>query len=229
VVDDTRYASHGWGTEPVQAVAAARYSVDVPAWNGGPVFAMAPGDGAFDSPVEAVVAEVDTTGWAPGRHLIFVEGQDAAGHWGVPSAAFLWIEEHFGLDVAASPADGRAAPGRTTAYSVTVTNTGHNAADTFTVDVEAGWPVMAAATIGPLASGISTTLPITVIVPPTARDGDADAATLTVTSQSDPRQAATFSLHTVADVAAGGELPPPGTILFLPAMHGGGTQEPRRP
>jgi len=92
MADDTRTDSNGWGEEPVQDVAAARYTVDAPSWITGVVsYPMAPADGAFDAAVETVQVIVDTTGWTPGRHILFVEGQDAPGNWGVPSAVFLWV------------------------------------------------------------------------------------------------------------------------------------------
>jgi carboxypeptidase T len=92
MADDTRYDSNGWGNEPVQDVAAARYTVDAPSWITGVVsYPMAPADGAFDAAVETVQVVVDTTGWTPGRHILFVEGRDAQGNWGVPSAVFLWV------------------------------------------------------------------------------------------------------------------------------------------
>ena len=92
VADDTRYDSHGWGDEPVQSIAAARYTVDAPSWTTGAIsYPMPPADGAFDDPVETAQATVDTSGWTPGRHILFVESQDADGNWGVPTAAFLWI------------------------------------------------------------------------------------------------------------------------------------------
>ena len=91
VIDDTRYDSNGWGNEPVQDVAAAHYTVDAPSWVTGTLSGpMSPTDGAFDASVEAVQVTVDTAGWASGRHILFVEGRDAAGNWGVPTAVFLW-------------------------------------------------------------------------------------------------------------------------------------------
>lgn len=92
VADDTRYDSNGWGDEPVQSIAAARYTVDAPAWIAGTIsYPMSPADGAFDAPVETVHAIVDITGWASGRHILFVESQDADGNWGVPTAVFLQV------------------------------------------------------------------------------------------------------------------------------------------
>jgi hypothetical protein len=91
--DDTRYESNGQGTEPTQNIAHARYSVDQPSWAAGATtVAMSAADGAFNARKEGVTAKINTAGWAPGRHLLLVESQDAAGNWGVPSAVFLDIE-----------------------------------------------------------------------------------------------------------------------------------------
>ncbi len=89
-VDDTRY-NQDYGAEPVQAVMTAQYALDVPFWEAGvePV-TLTPADGAFDTPVEAVLSSIDTSGWAVGTHVIYVRGQDANGNWGPVSA--IWLE-----------------------------------------------------------------------------------------------------------------------------------------
>jgi len=71
-----------------QAIASAQYFVDAlgPEGAGRP---MSPVDGDFDASVEQVRAILDLTGLGPGRHLIYVMGQDGDGHWGPPSAIFL--------------------------------------------------------------------------------------------------------------------------------------------
>jgi carboxypeptidase T len=90
--NDTRYGTNG-GTEPSQAIAAARYSIDSPSWVAGtPTYALSPVDGAFSSTVESVRGAIFTSGLAPGRHTIFVESQDASGNWGVPTAIFLTVQ-----------------------------------------------------------------------------------------------------------------------------------------
>jgi carboxypeptidase T len=94
-LDDTRYAGAAGG-EPTQNVVAAEYYLDVPPWVTTTVpvaLPMAAVDGAFDQDVEAVEATVDTTGLSLGRHMVFVRGRDAAGIWGVISAAFLDVVE----------------------------------------------------------------------------------------------------------------------------------------
>jgi hypothetical protein len=93
MVDDTRYDSNGWGTEPSQNISAAHYSVDQPSWvSGATTTSMNPSDGAFNATVEGVTASVSTAGWTPGRHLILVEGQDANGNWGAPTGVFLAVQ-----------------------------------------------------------------------------------------------------------------------------------------
>ncbi len=102
-LDDSRYHSGGHGDEPVQNIQAARYAIDTPSWKGGVTHAMSAADGAFDASSEAVSASVDTSGLSDGRHIIFVEGQDADGNWGVPTAVFLTVNAP--CDAAQSPAD----------------------------------------------------------------------------------------------------------------------------
>jgi carboxypeptidase T len=90
-IDDTRY-NHAYGSEPTQEIAAAEYYVDVPPWVTFPSPAAHPmvaADGTFDGPVEGVEASLDTTALSSGRHILFVRGQDADGHWGAVSAIFV--------------------------------------------------------------------------------------------------------------------------------------------
>lgn len=101
--DDARYNSNGYGTEPSQNVMAARYSIDTPSWKGGSLTPMAAADSAFNSSAEDLTASIDTTALAPGKHIVFVEAQDANGQWGVPSAVFLTVESPCSAPV--SPSD----------------------------------------------------------------------------------------------------------------------------
>jgi len=71
-----------------QVISAAEAYVDAPPWAGGEPHALAATDGAFDANVESVSGAFPTAGLAPGRYVIFVRGQDAAGFWGPVSAAF---------------------------------------------------------------------------------------------------------------------------------------------
>lgn len=93
VLDDTRFNNQN-GTEPTQAIAAAEYYVDVPPWDTAqnPVaLPLTAADGSFDSGVEDATAVVATADLTPGKHILYVRGQDAAGNWGAVSAVFLEI------------------------------------------------------------------------------------------------------------------------------------------
>ena len=71
-------------------IAAAVYTLDVPPWQpeAMPV-PLSAADGAFDSPTESVVGQFDAALLSPGRHTLFVRGQDDAGNWGPVSALFV--------------------------------------------------------------------------------------------------------------------------------------------
>jgi len=92
VADDGRYDSGGQGDEPVQTIAAARYSLDAPSWlTSTTTISMTALDGAFNAASETVRATLNTTGWAPGDHLALVESEDTDGNWGVPTATLIHI------------------------------------------------------------------------------------------------------------------------------------------
>lgn len=91
-IDDTRYSARN-GTEPTQAIAGAEAYVDLPPWMPGAVpLALAAQDGAFDGKTEKAGATLSTAGLKKGKHLVFVRGRDADGHWGPVSAIFLKIQ-----------------------------------------------------------------------------------------------------------------------------------------
>jgi hypothetical protein len=71
-----------------QVISAAEVYVDTPPWAGGTSHDLAATDGVFNANVEAVSGMFPAAGLAPGRHIIFVRGQDSAGFWGPVSAAF---------------------------------------------------------------------------------------------------------------------------------------------
>ncbi len=90
-INDTRYENSN-GSEPTQDIVAAEYYIDVPPWVTTTVpvsYTMMAADGAFDDTLEGVTATVDTGDQSPGRHTIFVRGQDADGNWGPFTAVFL--------------------------------------------------------------------------------------------------------------------------------------------
>ncbi len=78
---------------PAPNLTAARYTVDNPSWIAGTVtHALNALDGSFNSSNETIVATLDTTGWSPGRHTVFIEAQSVGGDWGVPTAVFVTVE-----------------------------------------------------------------------------------------------------------------------------------------
>ena len=92
--NDTRYSMAG-GVEAAQNIASAQYTINSPSWVEGAIaYPMVPTDGIFDNSTEAVFATINTTGWAKGRHTIFVESQDENEDWGVPTALFVDVVDH---------------------------------------------------------------------------------------------------------------------------------------
>ena len=89
-LDDTRYNQSN-GIEASQPIAGAEVYVDVPPWDGGIPVAMSPADGQYDAAMEMADAGIDTSGLAPGRHIVYVRGQDSSGSFGVFTARFLEV------------------------------------------------------------------------------------------------------------------------------------------
>ncbi|MCB8943256.1 MAG: PKD domain-containing protein [Ardenticatenaceae bacterium] len=122
-MNDTRY-NNSQGTEPSQAIAAAEYYVDVPPWVTTTVPISVPltaVDGTFNSPIEAVIGTVDTTGWSDGQYTLFVRGQDAAGNWGAISAIFLTVSSE--VPTAAFSHPSPIATGQTISFTNSSTGT----------------------------------------------------------------------------------------------------------
>ena len=68
----------------------ARLRRRIPPWqDGAQAIAMDAVDGSFDSPAESVEVSLDTTGFSPGRHLLYLQAEDTDGHLGAVSAVFL--------------------------------------------------------------------------------------------------------------------------------------------
>ncbi len=90
--NDTRYDSNGWGIEPSQVISAARLSIDAPSWiTTTQRYTMTATDGLLDTSIESLTGVIDISGWGIEKRLILVEGQDAAGNWGAPTALFVEI------------------------------------------------------------------------------------------------------------------------------------------
>jgi hypothetical protein len=90
-IDDSRTINDPYfGSDPVQSIAGATYTVNAPGWcsAAGAAIPLTPSD-SFDTPRESAFAAIDTTGWAAGRHTLFVQATDAAGNRGPATAVFL--------------------------------------------------------------------------------------------------------------------------------------------
>ncbi|MEZ4731791.1 MAG: M14 family metallopeptidase [Caldilineaceae bacterium] len=123
-VNDTRYNSNGWGVEPSQPITAARFTIDTPSWiTGTQSYAMTAVDGRFDTSVETIMGVMDTSTWTAGKRLIFIEGQDTAGNWGVPTGLFVTIPGVVETPVATTTPVPTAAPTPTPTLTPTATVT----------------------------------------------------------------------------------------------------------
>jgi hypothetical protein len=87
-VDDSRF-NQANGTESVQAIASARAFLDRAPWRAGISYPMRATDGAFNASREQVDVTIPTAGLTPGRHLVYVQGVDAAGRPGTPQAVYF--------------------------------------------------------------------------------------------------------------------------------------------
>jgi len=98
IASDANYAGTG---EPVETIAAAEYTMDVPYWvsSNWPSRPMVPVDGQFDSATEQIRAMIDGSGIRPKRRIIFIRAQDTAGQWGPVSAMFIDLRRTIYLPV----------------------------------------------------------------------------------------------------------------------------------
>jgi carboxypeptidase T len=88
---DTRF-NNSSGAEPVQAIAAAQYTIDTPPWDPqARTRVIQASDGSFNTTTEALSAALKTSGLAPGLHTVYVRARDAGGTWGPVTASFLRI------------------------------------------------------------------------------------------------------------------------------------------
>ncbi|MFZ6030834.1 MAG: M14 family zinc carboxypeptidase [Chloroflexota bacterium] len=185
VASDTRYGGSG---EATQNVVAARYSLDSLSWQDGATLnPMAAADGSFNSKTETIRASLDTTCLAPGRHTVYIEGQDAAGNWGVPSAVFLQVPAAGEVQWVPAEQTLFGEPGETLTYTLQAANPG-NVSGTYTVTLQnEGWPAVISPTVSTLSLAACDSQPftVTVSVPATALPGSSNHITLTLMSHSD--------------------------------------------
>ncbi|MFN0187057.1 MAG: M14 family metallopeptidase [Aquabacterium sp.] len=141
------------GTEPVQALAGAEYTIDTPPWDpdARPRLVSAT-DGSFNSPTETLTAGIKTSGLAPGRHIVYVRARDAGGTWGPVSAAFLNVNAAPPNPVAeAEPNDAFGTPQVIAAVPAEISGSAGapGDADHYRVRIAAGRTLTATLTPGP--------------------------------------------------------------------------------
>ena len=209
--DDTRYASSGWGLEPAQPIATARYSLDAPSWqNQDGLIYIQPADERFDASIENFSMKIDTHNLSPGRHTIFVESQDAAGNYGVPSAVFIDIvAEEYQAHIEPTVQSSSGSRATILAYDILVRNNGTQD-DSFDLQIMGNtWQtILSQQSAGPLIPGESTPVAVKVYIPDAAEVGEQDMVIILVTSKADPSQ---FSQATITTTS---RIP----MLFIPNM-----------
>lgn len=90
-VTDERFNQSN-GSETVQAIVGADAYIGVPPWAAGAVpHPLAAADGSFDSSSEAVAGTLPTVNLAEGKHIVYVQGRDAAGAAGPVYATYLTV------------------------------------------------------------------------------------------------------------------------------------------
>jgi hypothetical protein len=143
---DTRFNNSN-GTEPVQAIVAAQYSIGIPPWDpSARSRTVNAADGSFNSTTEALSASLKTSGLAAGTHLVYLRAQDASGTWGPVTAAFLKINAAPPNVVGeVEPNDVRTAPQVLPALPVQVNGSAGAAGDVdhYRITVPAGFSIVA--------------------------------------------------------------------------------------
>jgi hypothetical protein len=86
--------------------------------------------------------------------------------------------------------------GTTVDYSLVVTNASNGPVDSFNLSVSNDWATTVPASVGPLATGESASVPVSVDIPPSVLSGVMDVTTITATSQADPTKTSTATITT---------------------------------
>lgn len=144
----------------------------------------------------------DATGLTPGEYTatLCVASNDFFNPV-VPVPVTMTVEAFaYGVELTPAEAAQSGMPGETVTYTLSLMNTG-NYTDTFDVQASGNvWDVQLPFTSTVLASGESIPLMVEVSVPASALEGDTDAVTVTVTSESDPLAMAQSILTTTAEI-----------------------------
>lgn len=87
-IDDTLHSTYAGGIAS-QNISGYRYSFDKPSWIEGanPITV----NRNMNAPKSDVMFAINVSHLSPGKHMLFVEGRDADGNWGVPTAAWFTV------------------------------------------------------------------------------------------------------------------------------------------
>jgi carboxypeptidase T len=199
IADHTRSSTLS-GSEPARTIQAARASIDTPSWaNSATPIALNAQDGNYDNEVESLSGTIDTHGLAAGKHTLFIEGQDNAGNWGVPTAVFFNITlPNIQMALIAANSRSQALPGKSVLFVLKITNQS-NVPDTYdlSITIPDGWDVsLPAASIGPLSPASSALVNLSITIPAAARPGLISLTQFSARSQAKPSVIKRVSLST---------------------------------
>ena len=177
-----------------------RYSTDTPSWIPGAVVVTITQSITESVSAPGVLhATINTTGFLPGRRLLFMEAANVQGATGSPRAAWLDVVEHsIGWETTPASIDASGSPGTSVAYAVTVMNTG-SLSDTLRVSVvDATWPVELEAESLSLPPGEQGVITVRVMVPNNTKPGEADVVRIRLISITDSTVTQNVRLRTSA-------------------------------
>ena len=194
-----------------QTIVTAAVYLGTPPWDGGIPTTLSAVDGAFDEIREAVQGQVGTADMSPGRHLVYVRGQDADGFWGPVSAAFVELQDR-GLTLSPSLSRQSGAPGATVSHHLTMTNTGTLSTTVTLTTTTSAWPmeIVPTQTIVPVGGAVPVTVAVTIPLSGTLLLATPNVFTVTATSLEDPAMQAHATLITA--------LQTPKTTIYLPLV-----------
>ena len=152
---------------------------------------------------QTVSLHIDTSSLDSGVYPVHVRVANSTPYGELNVPITLTVVQPYDVLLLPTAAAQSGLPGAPVTYTLTVTNTGLET-DTFTVTLSGNdWPTHAVQTVGPLASGESAPLTVTVSVPGAALCGASDMVTVTLTSQGNPIRLAEATLTTSAAAVFG--------------------------
>lgn len=151
------------GLSGADAIVTAEAVIGTPVWEPGTGTPLAASDGAFDTDEEVVSGTLSLAGLDPGRHLLLVRGQDAAGNWGPPTADFVTVT--YGLTLSPTVQSGVGRSGTSVLYALTVANSGALSQTVTLTHTVGQWSTTLVPTSVIQLPGVSTPVTVTVEIP----------------------------------------------------------------